>query len=70
MGIGLPFINRFMRIFEIEKPKSPELLRLDQLRANSKRAINAVKIERNRQKLQRAQRSLQALKNPGIKIAI
>jgi len=70
MGIGLPFINRFMRIFEIEKPKSPEQLRLDQLRANSKRASNAVKIERNRQKLQRAQRSLQALKNPGIKTAI
>ena len=70
MSIGLPFINRFMRIFEIEKPKSPEQLRLDQLRANSKRASNALKIERNRQKLQRAQRSLQALKNPGIKIAI
>ena len=41
-----------MRIFEIEKPKSPEQLRLDQLRANSKRASNAVKAERNRQKLQ------------------
>ncbi len=70
MGIGLPFINRFMRIFEIEKPKSPEQLRLDQLRANSKRASNAVKIERNRQNLQRAQRALQALKKPGIKTAV
>jgi len=56
-----------MRIFEIDKPKSPEQLRLDQLRANSKRASNAVKAERNRQKLQRAQRALQALRNPGIK---
>ncbi len=70
MGIGLPFINRFMRIFEIEKAKSPEQLRLDQLRANSKRASNAVKIERNRQNLQRAQRALQALKKPGIKTAV
>jgi hypothetical protein len=68
--IELPFINKFMRIFEIEKPKSPEQLRLDQLRANSKRASDAVKAERNRQKLQRAQRALQALRNPGIKTAI
>jgi hypothetical protein len=58
----LPFINKFMRIFEIEKPKSPEQLRLDQLRANSKRASNALKIERNRQKMQKAQKAMQLLK--------
>ena len=51
-----------MRIFEIEKPKTPEQQRLDQLRANSKRASNAVKAERNRQKMQRAQKALQAIK--------
>jgi len=51
-----------MRIFEIEKPKSPEQLRLDQLRANSKRASNALKIERNRQKMQKAQKAMQLLK--------
>ena len=36
-----------MRIFELEKPKTPEQLRLDQLRATSKRASEALKIERD-----------------------
>ena len=67
MGIEQTFINKFMRIFEIEKPKSPEQLRMDQLRANSKRASNAVKVERNRQKMQRAQKAMQALRAPAIK---
>jgi len=38
-----------MRIFELEKPKSPEQLRLDQMRATIKRASDALKIERDRQ---------------------
>ena len=38
-----------MRIFELEKPKTPEQLKLDQLRATSKRASDALKIERDRQ---------------------
>ena len=46
-----------MRIFELEKPKTPEQLRLDQLRATSKRASDALKIERDRQKGQRAQKN-------------
>ncbi|HQR85328.1 MAG: hypothetical protein B7X62_06910 [Burkholderiales bacterium 39-55-53] len=62
MGIEQTFINKFMRIFEIEKPKSPEQLRLDQLRANSKRASNALKMERNRQKMQRAQKALRSIR--------
>ena len=41
-----------MRIFELEKPKTPEQLKLDQLRATSKRASDALKIERDRQKAQ------------------
>jgi hypothetical protein len=53
-----------MRIFEVIKPKSPELLRLDQLRATSKRASDAVKIERERQKAQSAQQALQKLRTP------
>ena len=53
-----------MRIFEIEKPKTPEQLRLDQLRATSKRASGALKIERERQKAQRAQQALQKLRMP------
>ena len=56
-----------MRIFEITKPKSPEQQRLDQLRANSKRASNAVQQERNRQKMQRAQKTMQVLRAPAIK---
>ena len=57
-------INKCMRIFELEKPKTPEHLRLDQLRATSKRASDALKIERDRQKAQRAQKALQSLRTP------
>jgi hypothetical protein len=57
-------INNCMRIFELMKPKSPEQLRLDQLRATSKRASDAVKIERERQKAQSAQKALQKLRMP------
>jgi hypothetical protein len=53
-----------MRIFEIEKPKTPEQLRLDQLRVTSKRASDALKTERDRQKAQRAQQALQKLRMP------
>ena len=53
-----------MRIFEIEKPKTPEQLRLDQLRVTSKRASDALKTERDRQKVQRAQQALQKLRMP------
>jgi hypothetical protein len=37
-----------MKIYEIEGPKSPEQLRLDQLKASSKRASDALKMERER----------------------
>ena len=63
-------INKRMRIFELEKPKTPEQLRLDQLRATSKRASDALKIERDRQKAQRAQKTLQKLRSPGLKIPV
>ena len=53
-----------MRIFELAKPKSPEQLRLDQLRASSNRASDTLKIERERQKAQRAQKALQQLRKP------
>ena len=58
------FINKCMRIFEIEKPKTPEQLRLDQLKAASKRASDTLKTERERQKTQRAQQTLQKLRKP------
>jgi hypothetical protein len=53
-----------MRIFELQKPKTPEQLRLDQLRVTSKRASDALKTERERQKAQRAQQALQKLRMP------
>lgn len=53
-----------MRIFELQKPRTPEQLRLDQLKANSDRAKAAVQQERDRQKQQRAQKALQLLKKP------
>jgi hypothetical protein len=49
-----------MRIFELQKPKTPEQLRLDQLRVTSKRASDALKTERERQKAQ----ALQKLRMP------
>ena len=57
-------INNFMLILEIERPKTPEQQRLAQLQASSKRARNAVKLERNRQKMQKAQKAIQTLKAP------
>ena len=57
-----------MRIYEIEQAKTPEQQRLAQLKANSKRASNAVKLERNRQKIQKAQKAMQALKAPNTPI--
>jgi hypothetical protein len=57
-------LNTNMRIIEIESPKTPEQLRLDQLKATSDRARNAVKQERQRQKMQKAQRALQTLRAP------
>jgi ABC-type Na+ efflux pump permease subunit len=56
-----------MRISELELPKTPEQQRLEQLRANSKRASDALKLERNRQKMQRAQKAMQVLRAPAIK---
>ena len=56
-----------MKIYEIEGPKSTEQLRLDQLKASSKRASDAVKMERQRQKAQRAQKAMQLLLKPKAK---
>ena len=56
-----------MKIYEIEGPKSLEQLRLDQLKATSKRASDAVKMERERQKAQRAQKAMQLLLKPKTK---
>ena len=55
-----------MLILEIEQPKTPEQQRLAQLQASSKRASNAVKLERNRQKMQKAQKAIQTLKVPNL----
>jgi hypothetical protein len=54
-------INKNMRINELVKPKTPEQLKLDQLRATRERATTAVQQERERQKTQRAQSALQLL---------
>ena len=56
-----------MKIYEIEGPKSPEQLHLDQLKASSKRASDALKMERERQKAQRAQKAIQLLLKPKSK---
>jgi hypothetical protein len=57
-------INKNMLINELVKPKTPEQLKLDQLRATRERATTAVQQERERQKTQRAQKALQLLTKP------
>ena len=53
-----------MRIFEVTTPKTPEQQRMASLRASSKRASDALKQERDRQKLQKAQKTIQAIRFP------
>ena len=57
-------LNTCMRLSEITGPKTPDQLRMDTLRATQKRASNAVKMERNRQKVQSAQKAIQQLRAP------
>lgn len=45
---------------ETSKPKTPEQLRLDSLKANKDRAADALTAERQRQKLAKAQQALTA----------
>ncbi len=52
-----------MRIHEVvTKPKTPEQLRLDSLKANKDRAASALAAERQRQKISKAQKSLSAVR--------
>jgi len=59
-----PRLNTFMKIFEVTTPKTPEQQRMASLRASSKRASDALKQERDRQKLQKAQKTIQAVRFP------
>ena len=47
-----------MRIREVIRPQSPEQQRIAALKANRDRASQALKAERDRQRLSRAQQSL------------
>jgi hypothetical protein len=53
-----------MRLYELIKLKTPEQLKLDQLRANRERATTAVQQERERQRTQNAQQELKKLQAP------
>ncbi len=59
-----------MKIQEISaKPKTPEQLRLDSLKANKDRAADALTAERQRQKVAKAQKALttaRQLKPPSV----
>ena len=58
------WLNTCMKIYEVVQPKTPEQQRLDSLRAASKRASDAVKQERDRQKLHKAQKTIQQVRSP------
>ena len=60
-------MNKHMKICEVKKPLTPDKQKVDQLKAASKRASDALKIERERQKAQRAQQTLQKLRSPSLK---
>ena len=47
-------------LVETNKPKTPEQLRLDSLKANKDRAADALTAERQRQKLAKAQQAITA----------
>ena len=49
---------------ETLKPKTPEQLRIDSLKANKDRAADALEAERQRQKLAKAQRTMTAARHP------
>lgn len=53
-----------MRLSEIQpiKPKTPEQQKVASLQVNAKRAQQAVKAERERQKMQKAQQNLVTLR--------
>lgn len=54
-----------MKVQEVlSKPKTPEQLRLDSLKANKDRAAAALAAERQRQKMARAQRTMTAASKP------
>lgn len=53
-----------MRISEIEPATTPDQQRLAQLKASSDRARNAVKQERQRQRIKKAQAALRAASQP------
>ena len=55
-----------MQKFEFDKHKSPQQLRLNKLRATSKRVSNVLKTEQERQKAQCAQQALEKLPNLGL----
>jgi hypothetical protein len=63
---GMCRINTCMRMSELTGPKTPDQLRMDTLRATQKRASNAVKMERNRQKVHSAQKAIQQLRAPKL----
>ena len=57
-----------MRIFEIQPqgPRTPERAKIDQLKTNSKKASQALSMERNRQKIQKAQKAMQKIQAPKL----
>ena len=64
--LSLFLINTDMRLYEIQpiKPKTPEQQRVVSLAAIAKRAQTAVKTEKARQKMAKAQQSIASLKTP------
>ena len=63
-------INIHMQIHEVvSAPKTPEQQRIDGLKSAKDRAGDALAAERQRQKVSKAQRSLQQARQPAVKPA-
>lgn len=59
-----PCINTYMRAFEFTHPKTPEQQRIASLKSAKDRAAQALKMERDRQKRAKAQKTIQSLNVP------
>ncbi len=61
---GMNSIVGYSAVSEGTQPKTPEQLRIDSLKANKDKAASALKAERQRQQVSKAQKTLAAARQP------
>lgn len=61
---GMNSIIGYSAVTEVTQPKTAEQLRIDSLKANKNKATSALKAERQRQQVSKAQKTLAAARMP------